>query len=53
MSKERIVSLPEEQRHRFFHIAPEFVIELKSATDRLKILREKMEEWVANGTELG
>jgi Uma2 family endonuclease len=31
---------------------PEFVIELRSNTDRLKPLREKMEAWIANGAEL-
>jgi Uma2 family endonuclease len=31
---------------------PEFVIELRSSTDRLKPLREKMEVWLANGAEL-
>jgi Uma2 family endonuclease len=31
---------------------PEFVIELRSNTDRLKPSREKMELWMANGCEL-
>ncbi len=35
-----------------WHATPEFVIELKSATDRLPVLRQKMREWVANGVEL-
>jgi Uma2 family endonuclease len=29
------------------------VIELKSSTDRLRILREKMREYLANGAQLG
>ena len=32
---------------------PDFVIELKSATDRIRTLREKMREWIANGAQLG
>lgn len=31
---------------------PEFVIELRSSSDRLKPLREKMQVWIANGSEL-
>ncbi len=31
---------------------PEFVIELRSSSDRLTPLREKMETWIANGAEL-
>jgi Uma2 family endonuclease len=32
---------------------PRFVIELKSPTDTVPILRSKMEEWIANGVRLG
>lgn len=52
VSMERIAALPAEHRHGFFHLAPEFLIELRSATDRLKKLQKKMEEWIANGTQL-
>lgn len=31
---------------------PEFVIELRSSSDRLKPLHEKMQVWIANGAEL-
>ena len=34
-------------------IAPDFVIELKSKTDRLNALRAKMREWISNGVTLG
>lgn len=37
----------------FLPIAPDFVIELRSATDRLKPLQEKMSEYQANGVRLG
>ena len=31
---------------------PDFVIELRSSTDRLKTLRTKMENWIGNGAQL-
>jgi Uma2 family endonuclease len=37
----------------FPEVVPDFVIELRSATDSLKILREKMEEYRSNGVRLG
>ena len=39
-------------RLRFPTFAPEFVIELRSPGDRLRALREKMEEYIANGVQL-
>jgi len=36
-----------------WHVTPEFVIELKSSSDRLETLRAKMREWTANGVSLG
>jgi Uma2 family endonuclease len=53
ISKERHKSLPMEERKRFAHICPDFVIELKSDSDSLKQLKEKMEEWIENGCRLG
>lgn len=34
-------------------LAPEFVIEVRSPGDRLRLLREKMQEYIANGVQLG
>lgn len=31
---------------------PNFVIELRSQTGRIRVLRDKMEEWLANGAQL-
>lgn len=50
--KSRIAELPPESRSAFWHLSPDFVIELKSATDRLPVLRAKMAEWIANGAQL-
>ena len=46
-------ALPAEERKKFARIAPDFVIELRSETDRLSKLQEKMEEYRANGVRLG
>jgi Uma2 family endonuclease len=37
----------------FPEVVPDFVIELRSSTDSLKILREKMDEYQSNGVRLG
>jgi len=36
----------------YWHLSPDFVVELRSDSDRLATLREKMREWVDNGTRL-
>ena len=50
---ERWQSLSEEEREGFPPICPDFVIELRSKTDRLKPLQAKMEEYLASGLRLG
>lgn len=42
-----------EQRQGFPPICPDFVIELRSPTDRLRPLRDKMLEYLENGLQLG
>ena len=37
----------------YWHLCPNFVIELRSDSDRLATLRSKMREWIDNGAELG
>lgn len=49
----RVRALPEASRSRFWHLCPDFVIEIRSATDRTRVLTAKMEEWIANGAQLG
>jgi Uma2 family endonuclease len=46
-------ALTEEERESFVPLCPDFVLELRSPTDSLRMLREKMEEYVANGAQLG
>jgi Uma2 family endonuclease len=51
--KEKWENLPREDRKRFAHICPDFVIELVSESDTLKEVMKKMEEWIENGCRLG
>lgn len=37
---------------RFPVFAPEFVMEVRSPDDRIRVLREKMQEYIANGVKL-
>lgn len=46
-------SLTPEQRQKFPPIAPDFVIELRSRTDDLQMLQEKMQEYMDSGVRLG
>ncbi len=49
----RVKALPEASRNRIWHLCPDFVIEIRSATDRTRMLRAEMEEWVEDGAQLG
>jgi len=42
-----------KQLKSYTALTPEFVIEVRSDSERLGALREKMESWIANGAELG
>jgi len=46
-------ALTPEQRQKFPPIAPDFVIELRSRTDNLEMLQEKMQEYLSSGVRLG
>lgn len=53
VSRERWDSLTAEQREKFIPLCPDFVVELRSASDRLKTLQDKMQEYRDNGAKLG
>lgn len=53
ISLERLNSITPEQRKGYARVCPEFVIEVRSDTDRLPPLQEKLEIWISNGAELG
>ncbi|HEV2800430.1 MAG TPA: Uma2 family endonuclease [Pyrinomonadaceae bacterium] len=50
---ERWNALTEEEQEQFPPLCPDFVVELRSRTDTLKNLLRKMEEYMANGAQLG
>ena len=49
----RLEGLTPEEKRKFIPLAPDFAVELRSATDRLEIVQEKMQEYAENGTALG
>jgi Uma2 family endonuclease len=53
VSNERWEALNEEEQREFSRLSPDFVIELRSESDSLKKLREKMQEYIDNGVRLG
>ncbi len=53
IKRERYDQLTEKQKEGFAPICPDFVIELRSRTDRLTTLQEKMAEYIENGAQLG
>jgi Uma2 family endonuclease len=53
ISQTRWVELSSEQRTKFPPIAPDFVLELMSPTDRLVDVQAKMGEYMAAGVRLG
>ncbi len=52
ISWDRFHSLTDEQRKSYAPVCPEFIIEVRSQSDRLRPLQEKMHMWLANGAEL-
>lgn len=51
--RERWEQLTRDEQRRFAPICPDFVLELRSPSDRLRDLQAKMEEYIANGARLG
>jgi Uma2 family endonuclease len=50
---ERWNTLTPEQQEKFAPICPDFVVELRSASDKLEPLKTKMQEYIDNGALLG
>ena len=53
ISHKRWNSLKAEDREKMARICPDFVVELRSATDRLQQMKNKMAEYIQNGARLG
>jgi Uma2 family endonuclease len=50
---ERWNAIPPEQQVKFAPICPDFVVELRSPSDNLQPLKDKLQEYIDNGTSLG
>jgi Uma2 family endonuclease len=53
LRREKWDRLSERQQESFAPICPDFVVELRSPSDRLPVLFDKMSEYIANGASLG
>jgi Uma2 family endonuclease len=53
MKLDRWNGLTDQQKASFAAVCPDFVVELRSASDALKGLQEKMQEYIENGVSLG
>lgn len=53
LKRDRWDSLTQEQKERFPPVCPDFVTELRSASDCLTRLQNKMQEYRDNGAKLG
>jgi Uma2 family endonuclease len=51
--RSRLQQIPAAERAKFLPLCPDFVLELRSPTDRLAVVQAKMEEYLANGARLG
>lgn len=51
--RERWEAIPKKQRKKFPSICPDFVVELRSETDKLETVKAKVEEYLENGAQLG
>ena len=52
VSNKKLGKLSKEQKRKFPPLAPEFIVEVMSPSDRLKATQDKMEDWMSNGVEL-
>ena len=53
VKRERWELLSREEQESFAPLCPDFVVELRSPSDRLHDLKEKMAEYMKNGAQLG
>lgn len=53
VGQSRLAALSDEEKKKFIPLCPDFAIELRSATDSLSVLQEKMREYLDNGAQFG
>jgi len=52
MLKSRWQRTSDDDQSRFAPACPDFILELRSPSDRLPVLQAKMQQWIANGAEV-
>jgi Uma2 family endonuclease len=52
VSKKRLDPISDEAFEKFLRVAPEFVVEVLSPSDRLRVAQAKMRMWIAGGVDL-
>jgi Uma2 family endonuclease len=50
---ERLQPFSDEEQEKFLPLCPDFIAEVRSQSDVLSVVMEKMERWTANGAQLG
>lgn len=53
VKRERLVDFTTEQKQKFLPLCPDFAVELRSPTDSLTLLQDKVREYVENDARLG
>ena len=53
VKRSRLATLSRAEKKKFVPLCPDFVIELRSPSDRLQDIQDKMQEYVDNGLRLG
>lgn len=51
--RSRLAPLTPEQKRQLLPLCPDFVVELRSPSDSLRPIQEKMQEYIDNGARLG
>ena len=53
IAQERVANLTKKEKTKFWHLVPDFVLELMSSSDSLEDTQNKMQEYLDNGAKLG
>ncbi len=53
VERSRLAPLTPDQKKKFLPLCPDFVLELRSPSDRVRTLQAKMREYIENGAQLG
>ena len=52
VSYAQLGKLSKEEKTRFPHLVPEFIVEVRSPSDRVPGVKARMQEWIDNGVQL-